>query len=123
GMGSWRGAPSCVIIHLTNRTGHVIRRVGKGALSQAVPTYAASMQPRRPLVRVRWGVTVARPAGHELSQPFAMMPPRPAARTIAARHRPDGAAHPDRCIDVHDPHADCHDRRERVDEDGDLLLL
>src|SRR5499426_342715 len=106
GIGSWRGAPTCVITNLTNRTGHV-------ELATQRPLFSGS----------RTGLLVFRSPEDELFQPLAMMPPRPAAGDLAARHGPDRAAHPDGRIDVNDPHADHRDRGQRVHEHRDAILL
>ena len=62
-------------------------------------------------------------AGDQFPQPLAVMPPRPAAGHLTARHGADRAAHPDRRVDMDDPDADDDDRRARVDQDRDALLL
>src|SRR5580658_4267447 len=111
GTASWRGAPTSDIDYLTNRTGHVVARTGS-ALRRS-PLFGGRCTP----------ILIARPAGHKLPQPFAVIPPRPAAGHVAARHRAEGPAHPDGGIHVHDPDADDRDRRRRMDDGGQPLLI
>ena len=65
----------------------------------------------------------ARTGRRQAPQPLAMMPPSPAGRHIALRHRPDRASDPDRGIDVDDPDDDRRDGRQAMDQHGDPLLL
>src|SRR6516225_9653480 len=51
-----------------------------------------------------------------------MMPPGPAAGHLAAGHSPNRTAHPDRRIEMHDPHANDGHGGAGVNEDGPSLL-
>src|SRR5262245_5061499 len=60
---------------------------------------------------------------HKLAQPLAMMSPGPTAGYRALGHGPDRTAHPDRRVDMHDPHADRSDRRDRMYQHGNAFLF
>lgn len=51
------------------------------------------------------------------------MTPSPATGDLAACHRVNRTAHPDRRVDMNYPHADDNDRRQRMNENGDPLDL
>ena len=90
GIGSCRGAPTCVILiphepHGPRGTPRQFRCSADGLGS---------------------GAAIFALAGDQFPQPFAVMPPGPAAGDPAAGHGADRAAHPDRRVDVHDPDAD-----------------
>ena len=66
----------------------------------------------------RWRRGPDEPRGCQRAEPFAVMPPRPAGRHIALRHRPHRAADPDRGVNVNDPDDDRRDRSEAMNQHG-----
>ena len=71
----------------------------------------------------RVGAGPREPVAARLSKPFAVMPPGPTGRHIAPRHRADRASHPDRGIDMDDPHDDRRDGRQTMDQTRDRCCL